>query len=191
MTKMPFRRCLAAAFCCMLVAKQLAAQDPSSSFPKVGQTAPDFTLAALDGEQVQLSRLLKQGPVVLIVLRGYPGYQCPACNLQTGQFLASAKKFADAKANVVLVYPGEASGLKQHADEFIRGKTLPPNVFFALDPDFALTLSYRLRWEEKNETAYPATFVVDPSGKIQFAKISMTHKGRASAEEVLDVLKSK
>ena len=60
-----------------------------------------------------------------------------------------------------------------------------------LDPDFEFTVGYRLRWEAKNETAYPATFVVDSSGKITFAKISMSHGERASADEVLKALGGK
>jgi peroxiredoxin Q/BCP len=159
--------------------------------PLMGDIASDFTLSTVDGEKTQLSRLRKEGPVVLIALRGFPGYQCPVCNTQVSQFLASAKKFKALNANVVLVYPGPADGLKQHAKEFIRGKTLPDNFYLVLDPDFAFASSYHLRWVAKNETVYPSTFVIDSDGKIQFAKISMTHGGRASAEEVLKVLAGK
>jgi peroxiredoxin Q/BCP len=159
--------------------------------PGVGDIASDFTLDAVDGEKTQLSQLLKKGPVVLIVLRGFPGYQCPVCNTQVGQFLAIAKKFKALKANVVLVYPGQADRLKGHAEEFIRGKALPDNFYLVLDPDFAFTNSYHLRWEAKSETAYPSTFVIDSDGKIQFAKISTTHGGRASAEEIVKILAGK
>jgi peroxiredoxin Q/BCP len=165
----------------------LAADAP----PTVGETAKDFSLSTVDGEKTELSRLRKEGPVVLIVLRGYPGYQCPVCNVQVGQFLASAEKLKAAKANVVLVYPGPADGLKEHAHEFIRGKTLPKNFYLTLDPDYAFTNDYRLRWEAKNETAFPSTFVIDANGKITFAKVSQTHGGRASVEEVLKALSAK
>ena len=159
--------------------------------PMVGEAADDFTLSTIEGEQVKLSQMLKKGPVVLVVLRGFPGYQCPVCNAQVGQFITAAKKIKAAGANVVLVYPGPADGLKQHASEFAHGKALPENFYLVLDPDFEFTLSYHLRWEAKNETAYPATFVVDPGGKITFAKISMSHGGRASADEVLKALSGK
>jgi len=158
--------------------------------PTVGELAKDFTLSTVDGEAAQLSRLQKAGPVVLLVLRGFPGYQCPVCNAQVGQFLASAKKFEALKANVVLVYPGPADGLKEHAKEFIRGKTLPRDFYLVLDPDYDFTQAYGLRWEAKNETAYPSTFVIGQDGKIQFAKVSKTHGDRASAEQVVKVLSS-
>jgi thioredoxin-dependent peroxiredoxin len=158
--------------------------------PAVGEQAIGFKLATLSGETVELTELTKRGPVVLVVLRGFPGYQCPVCEAQVGQFLAGAKKLADAKANVVFVYPGPAAGLQKHATDFVRGKTIPENVYLTLDPDFELVNKYHLRWNAKNETAYPATFVIDSTGKVQFAKVSKTHGGRASLEEVLKTLGS-
>lgn len=167
------------------------AEEVKTRRPGVGDEAVDFELQTLQDEKVTLSKLVSDGPVVLIVLRGFPGYHCPACNAQVGQFLAKAKQFDSMKTRVVIVYPGPADGLKKHADEFVRGKTLPENFFLVLDPDYEFTKSYHLRWEAKNETAYPSTFVIDRERKIRFAKISMTHGGRASADEVLKVLSTK
>lgn len=159
--------------------------------PTVGDEAADFELKTLQDDKVQLSKLVDDGPVVLVVLRGFPGYQCPVCNSQVGQFLSKAKQFGAVKARIVLVYPGPADGLKKHADEFVRGKSLPDNFDLVLDPDYEFTKAYHLRWDAKNETAYPSTFVIDRERKIQFAKISMTHGGRASADEVLKALSGK
>lgn len=159
--------------------------------PAVGEEASDFELKTLDAETVKLSKLVTDGPVVLIVLRGYPSYQCPACTAQMGQFLSNAKKFEALKTRVVMVYPGPADSLKKHAEDFVRGKTLPDNFSLALDPDYEFTKAYRLRWEAKNETAYPSTFVIDRDRKITFAKISMSHGGRASVDEVLKALSGK
>jgi peroxiredoxin Q/BCP len=159
--------------------------------PAVGDEAADFELKTLQDDKLKLSKLVADGPVVLVVLRGFPGYQCPVCNSQVGQFLSKAKQFDAAKARIVLVYPGPADGLKKHADEFVRGKTWPDNFYLVLDPDYEFTKSYHLRWEAKNETAYPSTFVIDRERKIQFARISTTHGGRASADEVLKSLNRK
>lgn len=168
-----------------------AADKEKTNRPAVGEEAVDFELKTLDGETVKLSKLVADGPVVLIVLRGYPGYQCPACTAQMGQFLSNAKKFKALKTRVVMVYPGPADNLNKHAEDFVRGKTLPDNFSLALDPDYEFTKAYRLRWEAKNETAYPSTFVIDRERKITFVKISMSHGGRASVDEVLNVLSPK
>jgi peroxiredoxin len=175
-----------------LVIGTASADEPDGSAeaigPKVGEIAKDFDLKALDGEDVKLSKLVAEGPVVLVVLRGYPGYQCPICNSQVGDFLGKARKFDEAEARLVFVYPGPAAGLEGKANEFVRGKTLPENVFLVLDPDFRLTNDYSLRWDAPNETSYPATFVIDGSRKIRFAKVSASHGGRAKATEVLDAI---
>jgi peroxiredoxin len=155
----------------------------------LGDTAPDFALDSLDGGKVTLSALAQQGPVVLVVLRGYPGYQCPICSAQVGDLMSKSREFQDARARVVLVYPGPSEGLKQRAGEFISGKTLPENFQILLDPGYTFTNSYGLRWDAPKETAYPSTFVIDGTRTIRFAKISRSHGGRAKAAEILEALK--
>src|SRR4051794_21831986 len=59
--------------------------------PKVGEPAADFALPTVSDKEVKLSELRAQGPVVLIVLRGWVGYQCPVCTKQVGDFAARAK----------------------------------------------------------------------------------------------------
>tara|TARA_R110002095_G_scaffold53535_4_gene46389 strand:+ start:1466 stop:2056 length:591 start_codon:yes stop_codon:yes gene_type:complete len=167
---------------------QVQAAEKDTAKPAVGDEAKDFELATPAGKQVKLSDQLKQGPVVLLVLRGYPEYQCPVCTRQVGQFIANAAQLKAADASVLLVYPGAAQDLAKRADEFIRDQSLPDNFHFLIDPDYKFTNAYNLRWDAKRETAYPSTFVIGKDGKITFAKISMTHRGRADAKDVLKAL---
>ncbi len=157
--------------------------------PPVGGSAPDFTLQTLDEKPVSLHALTEKGPVVLVVLRGWPGYQCPVCTRQVQEYIASAREFAQRGARVVMVYPGPAEQLKAHAGEFLRDKQWPEEFVFVVDPDFAFTLRYGLRWEAPKETAYPSTFVLERGGKIKFAQVSKTHGGRVSAAKALAELK--
>lgn len=175
-----------------------AADDPAKALPttaekaavppQVGDIAPDFELRELSGETVKFSALAAKGPVVLVMLRGYPGYQCPFCTAQVGGLINKANSLNDAKASVLLVYPGPAESLKEHADEFVKGKDIPANFHLALDPDFAFTNLYALRWKGEGETSYPATFVVDTKRTVLFAKVSHSHGGRPTTEEVLAAL---
>ena len=162
-----------------------------AAVPKVGEKAPDFKAQALDDSSVKLSETLKKGPVVLVILRGYPGYQCPICNMQVGGFLKDAAQFEERKAQVLLIYPGPSEGLKQHANEFVTGKTLPKSFRMVLDPDYALIKKYDLRWNAPNETSYPSTFVIDTKGMIRFAKVSHSHGDRAKTADILKALDSK
>lgn len=165
------------------------ADEPAKNTPPVtGDRAKDFTLSTLTGETVALKTLTSKGPVVLLVLRGYPGYQCPICTVQVGDFLGKADGFAGRKASVVLVYPGPADKLKEHASEFVRGKTLPEHFYFLIDPDYAFTNAYGLRWDAPRETAYPSTFVLDREGTVRFSQVSKTHGGRTKADDVLKKL---
>jgi thioredoxin-dependent peroxiredoxin len=159
--------------------------------PKVGDVAKDFELTALGGEKVKLSKLTEAGPIVLVVLRGYPGYQCPICTKQFGELLGKADEFKKAGAQVVFVYPGPADKLKERAGEFVKGKDYPAHFTVLLDPDYSFTTAYGQRWDAKNETAYPSTFVLDAKRKVTFAKISKDHGGRAKTDDVLKALPAK
>ena len=153
--------------------------------PAVGDEAKDFELTALSGERVKLSDVAKQGPVALVVLRGFPGYQCPLCSRQVQEFLTKSDEFRSAKTTILFVYPGPADQLKEKAAEFVKGKDYPKHVHFLLDPDYTFTKQYGLRWDARAETAYPSTFVIDSKQKITFAKVSTTHGDRAAVGDVL------
>lgn len=158
------------------------------STPAVGDTAPDFSLNALDGSPIRLSTLTQQGPVVLLVLRGWPGYQCPICTKQVADFMAHQKDLQSAGARILMVYPGPSDQLKDHAEEFLHGKGLPEQFYFVIDPDFTFTNAYGLRWNAPKETAYPSTFVIDSKNIIRYAHTSHTHGDRSSAPDVLKTL---
>lgn len=153
--------------------------------PKVGEDAPDFELKNLNHKVVSLQELTKKGPVVILVLRGWPGYQCPICNRQVGEFLNKSTEFKNAGASVVMIYPGPAGQLAEHAKEFQGAKKFPEHFQFVIDPDYAFTNAWSLRWEAQRETAYPSTFVVSTDRKVKYGLISTSHGGRATAANVL------
>jgi peroxiredoxin len=157
--------------------------------PKVGDKAPDFTLKTLDDQTVRLTDLTATGKVVLVILRGWPGYQCPLCTQQMREYIASASAFATAKARLVMVYPGPADDLKAHATEFLKDKQWPKEFVYVTDPAFSMVNAYGLRWDAPGETAYPSTFVLDRKGIVRFAKISRSHGDRTKAADILEVIK--
>lgn len=170
----------------MLISGQVFSQDFENL--NVGKTAIDFNLKTIQGDKIIFSEINSNSPVVLIVLRGWVGYQCPVCSRQVGQFIAEAEKLKELGAAVLLVYPGPSAELQTKANEFTEDFSLPDNFYFTLDSDYSMINKYGLRWDAPKETAYPSTFVVDKTGKIVYSKISKTHGGRAKADEVLEVL---
>jgi thioredoxin-dependent peroxiredoxin len=168
----------------VLAALPLAAAAP----PAVGEKAPDFALSTPEGKSVRLSELTSQAPVVLVVLRGYPGYQCPYCNRQVQDCIQHSQGFSDAGVRVLLVYPGPPQDLGVRANEFLTGKRLPENFDLVLDPGYEFTNLYGVRWNAEHETAYPSTFLIDRHGVVFFSKIVKEHGGRTTAAEILDAL---
>jgi peroxiredoxin len=162
-----------------------AAAEPAHP-PAQGSKAPDFSLKSFRGEEVQLSSIMAKSPVVLVVLRGYPGYQCPFCSRQVQDFVKNEVEFAKAGVKVVMVYPGPTQDLGQRANEFLQDKNFPVSYEMLLDPDYKFTNLYGLRWDAPKETAYPSTFVLDKSGVIRFEKVSGQHGDRTTASEILE-----
>lgn len=169
----------------------LSALGIAAQTPAVGRRAPDFTLKSPIGHSIRLSSQLHKGPLILIMLRGYPGYQCPYCQRQVHDFIAHANEFAKKNAKVLLIYPGPSSNLTEHANEFLESESqLPANVTLVIDPDYTVTNLLGLRWNAPHETAYPSTFILDSKGKVLFEKISRGHGDRLSAEDALAQLSS-
>ena len=173
---------LAALWCVVLAVAPATAQTPAT-----GSKAPDFTLATPTGTTVSLAKETGKGTTVLVVLRGFPGYQCPFCVKQVHDFVDNGSAFAAKKVNVLFVYPGPPAELDRRAKEFLEKQAeLPANFKLVIDPDYKMTNLYGLRWDAPHETAYPSTFILDKSRKILFEKISHTHGDRTTAEDILN-----
>lgn len=169
-----------------LVLTGVASGQPSA--PPVGSMAAEFSLRDVAGAVVSLSEERRHGPVVVVVGRGWPGYQCPFCTRQFAEFRSRAPEFQAAGARVLWIYPGPADALAQHATDFTSGVPLPPNFRVLLDPGYTFTTRYGLRWDAPRETAYPATLVIDRNGTIRFVHASLEHGGRTPAAQVLQAL---
>jgi thioredoxin-dependent peroxiredoxin len=160
--------------------------------PAVGAKAPDFALSTPTGKAIRMSRVQRGHDLVLVILRGFPGYQCPYCVRQVHDFIDHASEFKAKNTRILLVYPGPPGDLDQHAKEFLAKQTgLPSNVFLVTDPDYTVTNQYGLRWDAPHETAYPSTFILNKKGMIVFEKISHSHGDRLSAQEAEEHLSSK
>lgn len=163
-----------------------AVASATAQTPGTGSKAPNFTLATPAGASLSLAEETAKGTTVLVVLRGFPGYQCPYCVKQVHDFVERSSDFAAKRANVLFVYPGPPAELDQRAKEFLEKQAaLPANFELVVDPDYTMTNLYGLRWDAPHETAYPSTFILDRQGKILFEKISHSHGDRTTAADIL------
>ncbi len=157
-----------------------------AQIPAVGAKAPEFTLSTPLGKPVSLASESGKGELVLIVLRGFPGYQCPYCQRQVHDFTDHAQEFAAKGAQILFVYPGPPAELDARAKEFLaKQAALQSGITLVVDPDYKVTNLYGLRWEGERETAYPSTFVLNRAGIVLYEKISRSHGDRTTADEIL------
>ncbi|MEO1523947.1 MAG: redoxin domain-containing protein [Planctomycetota bacterium] len=180
-------------FCIACLGTVVAFGQDRESPLKVGERAPDFELPVQGSDEyVKLSEQLRQGPVVVIVLRGNLGYQCSICKQQYGSFINRARSLAKAMSGdarrVLMIYPGEEKGLESAARQFVGSRQLPEPLLVLRDPGMAMVRDWGLRWDERRETAYPATYVIGPGQRVKWSKVSRSHAGRASVQDVLKAL---
>ncbi|RMF47437.1 MAG: AhpC/TSA family protein, partial [Deltaproteobacteria bacterium] len=82
--------------------KQLSESGIVENAPKVGDLCPDVTLPNQRGEQVRLSSLLQNGPLVVTFYRG--GW-CPYCNLELRAYQQALPQIQAAGGSLVAITP--------------------------------------------------------------------------------------
>lgn len=172
-----------------VIAGGLQAAAPDKAV-KVGDKAPNFDLPIVGtNDYIELKEEYADGPVAVVVLRGYPGYQCPFCSQQVGALINRARTLKKFASRVILVYPGEPSELERHAEQFIGSRAVREPLVLVRDPSMQMVDEWGLRWNAPRETAYPSTFVINKNGRVAWSKISESHAGRSTADEILRELK--
>src|SRR5215469_1628045 len=145
---------------------------------KVGQKAPDFTLADDSGQKVKLSDFKGKK----VVLYFYPKDDTPGCTKEACNFRDG---FAEIKSRGAVVLGVSADSVDSHK-KFKNKFEL--NFPLLADPDKKMIESYGV-WKEKSMYGRKymgierTTFVIDPHGKIK--KIFPKVKVEGHAEEVL------
>ncbi|TLD68847.1 AhpC/TSA family protein [Phragmitibacter flavus] len=169
---------------------------------QVGDQAPDFSLKNPQGEVVQLSTLLKDGPVVLVWYRG--GW-CPACNLTLAALQKALPDIQATGAQLVALTPElpdkSLTTIEKRALQFPVLTDLNHEVAkrykvaFNLTPEVAARYKAQFNLAEYNgteagDTILPlaATYIIDPSGVVQYAFLDADYRKRAEPSEIVTFL---
>jgi peroxiredoxin len=169
----------------------------------VDDNAPGFALPGVDGRQIQLDDLLRQGAVVLTFYRG--GW-CPYCNLQLRAYQAALAEFAGLGARLVAVSPqlpdnsldtAEKNGLtfdvlsdvgNAVARSYGLVYALPSELREALrSNDKALS---RFNGDESWELPVPATYVIGTDGRVLLASLHVDYRTRLEPDAILAALRA-
>lgn len=182
-------------------AKLVAAQIERNALG-VGADAPDFSLPATNGEQVQLRDLLARGPVVLTF---YRGDWCPYCNLQLRTYQKALPQINAHGATLVAVSPQLPDGSLTMAEKNELsfpvlsdvGNTVARRygLVFAIDDEtrekyLAMNIDLeRSNGDDRWELPMPGTFVIDRSGVIRLAFVTPDYTQRLEPAEIIAALR--
>src|SRR5947208_16896501 len=76
----------------------------------------DLSFVDRDGHTVRLADFRGKSPVVLVVMRGFPGSVCPNCSAQTSRLIRNHAEFVKRGAEVLMVFPGPT----EHLGDFVQ-----------------------------------------------------------------------
>jgi thioredoxin-dependent peroxiredoxin len=141
-----------------------------------GDLAPDFTLPDADGNQVSLSALRSEGPVIIYF---YPAAMTPGCTKQACDFRDSRGDLSGAGFTVVGISPDAPAKLAKFRDK--EGLTFP----LLSDPSREVLKAYgafgqKMMYGKTTVGVIRSTFVVGADGKIEQAQYGVKATGHVA-----------
>jgi peroxiredoxin len=136
---------------------------------ETGNTAPAFSLKALDGKQYSLESLLARGPVVVAFFK----ISCPVCQFTFPFLQRISERFAGKSVSVIGISQDDARSTKEFRQEY--GVTFP---ILLDDNGYPASNAYGL-------TNVPTVFLIAPDGTV---KVSCMGFDKAGLEEIASEL---
>ncbi len=163
----------------LLVAPALTAAEPPGL--KVGETAPDFTLAGSPPEPVALQALRAHGPVAVVFVRSADW--CPFCRRQLQDLEAALPQFKSAGLQLVAVSYDSAATNAAAARKL--GLTFP----LLSDVGSKVIDAYGIRNHEATGRGegipHPTVFIVDRDGIIRGKLLRDNYRDRPESAEII------
>jgi peroxiredoxin len=168
---------------------------------KVGDVVLDFNFLDNRGELIQLSQLLKSGPLVFSFYRG--GW-CPYCNLELRAYESILPKIQSLGANVIALSPEKNENMQSTSQKnnlsFSTGTDEGLRIAKSLGLVFELSAELKELYSKFGhalsdtnseglwELPIPATFVIEPNYRITFAYTNLDYRERLEPSQVLEHL---
>jgi peroxiredoxin Q/BCP len=129
-----------------------------AEMPKIGDKAPDFSVAASDGTTVHLKDYVGKGSIILYF---YPKDDTPGC---TKEACGIRDAFGEFKGMDATVFGVSFDSVESHK-KFIEKYNLP--FVLLADTDKKVAKTYGVA-EDNSVVARRVTFVINKAGKIAF-----------------------
>ena len=165
-----------------------------------GMKAPEFVTMDNSGQKIDLNTILKSHKAVVLIF--YRGQWCPYCNRYIQRMQDSLQLLMNKGAYVIAVTPETPSNIgktieKTHASFSIlqdRNYQIMKDyqVNYTVDDAMLSKLNaYGVDLEKNNGNKdhvlpVPATYIIDPSGKITFVHFDKDYTHRPSIKALLD-----
>src|SRR6185312_9728168 len=169
---------------------------------KVGDTAPAFELYDGDGMLWRSQELLRSGPLVIVF---YRGRWCAYCNAQLAALREHHSAIAAAGASLVAVspqtqkhsymtrdmhklrFPVLSDPGNEVAGKFGLAWRLTPEMQHMYEAIMTMLPGYN--GDQSWALPLAATYVVEPSGVISYARVDVDWRNRPEPEEILKHLR--
>lgn len=170
----------------------------------VQTTAPDFNAKDQNGNDVSLTSLRKQGPVVVLF---YRGNWCPYCNKQLKELQDSLQYITAKGASVVAITPEATEGVGKTIEKtgasfpiiYDKGVKISNSYKVSYQVDTATINKYKTNWDvdffkinQQKDKAYlpvPAVYIIDKQGVITYRFFETDVTKRPSVQELVNNLK--
>ena len=161
---------------------------------KVGDRAPDFTGYDQKGKQVELKKLLEQGPMILFF---YRGKWCPVCSRYLNNYQDSLKVLTDQGFNVVAITPESIENVEQTVKLHNLTFTVIYDCQEKIMKDYEVRFDVTKAYQDKIKSSFsidiannngrdsarlpvPATYIITKEGIIVAVQFDPDFKNRAT-----------
>jgi len=166
---------------------------------KVGDRAPDFTGYDQKGKQVELKKLLEQGPMILFF---YRGKWCPVCSRYLNNYQDSLKVLTDQGFNVVAITPESIENVEQTVKLHNLIFTVIYDCQEKIMKDYEVMFNVTKAYQDKIQSSFsidiannngrdsarlpvPATYIINKEGIIVAVQFDPDFKNRATVKWML------
>ena len=179
--------------------EHLTSSGIAESALKAGERAPAFELHDGDGMLWRSQDLLRNGPLVIVF---YRGRWCAYCNTQLAALQAFHSQIAQTGASLVAISPQTEKHSYMTRDMHkLRFPVLsdPGNklakefgLVWRLSPDLqqmyeaVMTRLPGYNGDQSWEVPLAATYIVQPGGRISYARVDVDWRKRPDPEEILE-----
>lgn len=166
---------------------------------EVGNMVSDFSAKDMFDNPYQLHSALKQGPVVLIFVRGQ---WCPFCNKHLSRIQDSLSLIYAKGASVVVISPETSEFIKKTQEktgaEFTILHDENYKIAEAFDVKFRPDSMTRFMYnsllgaklkdshgDESEQISVPATYIISQDGKVKWRHFDRNYKKRSTVKDIL------